>query len=55
MSLSKNCIAVGVARSEGDESMPSGSTLSLPKDAARKLADDLLRNANYLWPIESEK
>ena len=28
-----------------------GSTI-MSEDAVRKLADDLLRNANYLWPVE---
>jgi hypothetical protein len=27
-------------------------TVQLSESAARKLADDLLRNANYLWPLE---
>jgi hypothetical protein len=27
-------------------------TVQLSEPAARKLADDLLANANYLWPIE---
>jgi hypothetical protein len=27
-------------------------TVQLSESAARKLADDLLMNANYLWPIE---
>lgn len=27
-------------------------TIQLSEPAARKLADDLLTNANYLWPIE---
>jgi hypothetical protein len=26
----------------------------LSEDAVRKLADDLLRNANYLWPLQKE-
>jgi hypothetical protein len=26
----------------------------MSEDAARKLADDILRNANYLWPLEEE-
>ena len=27
-------------------------TVELSESAARKLADDLLMNANYLWPVE---
>jgi len=27
-------------------------TIQLSESAARKLADDLLMNANYMWPIE---
>jgi len=27
-------------------------TVQLSESAARKLADDLLMNANYLWPVE---
>jgi hypothetical protein len=32
----------------------SGVFIQLPEDAARKLADDILRNANYLWPMDEE-
>jgi len=28
------------------------ATVQLSEATARKLADDLLNNANYLWPIE---
>jgi len=30
------------------------TTIELNEKAARKLADDILRNANYLWPVEEE-
>lgn len=30
------------------------TTIELNEDAARKLADDILRNANHLWPIKQE-
>ncbi len=30
-------------------------TVRMNEAAARKLADDILRNANYLWPIDEEK
>lgn len=28
---------------------------TMNESSTRKLADDLLRNANYLWPINEEK
>jgi hypothetical protein len=31
------------------------TTIELNEKACRKMADDMLRNANYLWPIEEEK
>ena len=30
-------------------------TISLNEAAARKLVDDILSNANYLWPVEEEQ
>lgn len=27
-------------------------TLHMNEEGARKLADDILRNANYLWPVQ---
>ncbi len=60
MKLSDNYFAVGAARDE--DSAPCvvivtshGITIRMPEDEARKLADDILRNANYLWPIEEEE
>lgn len=55
MALSNDYITVGVAQSEGSEpcvviGLSGLGTLSLPEDSARKLADDILRNTNYLWP-----
>jgi hypothetical protein len=29
-------------------------TIRLNEGASRKLADDILRNANYLWPVEEK-
>jgi hypothetical protein len=29
-------------------------TVQLGESATRKLADDLLMNANYLWPLEAK-
>lgn len=59
MSFARNFIAVGVAQSEGTAScvvlaLDNGSVVSMAETAARKLADDLLRNANYLWGVEEE-
>jgi len=31
------------------------ATVELNESVARKLADDILRNANYMWPIEEEE
>ena len=60
MSYPDNYVAVGVANDRDYEHcvvlVISGSTvLKLPEDHARKLADDLLRNANYLWPQEENE
>jgi hypothetical protein len=30
-------------------------TVQLGESAVRKLADDLLMNANYLWPVEESQ
>jgi hypothetical protein len=30
------------------------TTIEMGEQAARKLADDVLRNANFLWPIEEK-
>lgn len=49
-------IAVGAAGPDGEQSpcvvvvTTTGTVLRMGEHAARKLADDLLRNANYLWP-----
>lgn len=29
-------------------------TVELNENSARKLVDDILRNANYLWPIKGD-
>ena len=57
MELAKNYIAVGTAQEDKCEpcvvvTTSSGVTIRMPEHDARKLADDILRNANYLWPIE---
>jgi len=59
MKLSENFIAVGAADDEG--STPCvvivsnyGVTMRMGEHTARKLADDILRNANFLWPVEEK-
>ena len=59
MKLANNFIAVGVANEE--DCVPCvviytgyGMTIKMPEHDTRKLADDILRNANYLWPVETE-
>ena len=59
MKLSDNYLAVGAAK--GDDGAPcvvlaisEMGTLRMPEPIARKLVDDILRNANYLWPVEEE-
>jgi len=59
--FNENFIAVGTA-SQTNNTM-SGVVVvvngvgrfTMTEDTARKLADDILRNANYLWPEEQEK
>ncbi len=57
--LSTNAIAVGAASDDDHDPcvviLFQGVTIQMPEAQARKLADDILRNANYLWPIEDEK
>jgi hypothetical protein len=60
MNLSNNYVAVGTASDEDNAPcvvvVSKGNyVMSLPEHAARKLADDILRNANYLWPVEKKK
>ena len=57
MRLAENYIAVGTSQEDGCEPCivmcTSGfGRVLLPEIIARKLADDLLRNANFLWPVE---
>jgi hypothetical protein len=57
--LSTNFIAVGAASDDDHDPCVvisfQGGIISMKESQARKLADDILRNANYLWPIEDEK
>jgi hypothetical protein len=60
MKFNTNYVAVGVtARDDGTEPgvviVASGlGSFTMNEGAARKLADDILRNANHLWPVEPE-
>lgn len=59
MKLAENYIAVGASEEDGHEPcvavVVSGvGRFLIPEQQARKLADDLLRNANYLWPVEED-
>lgn len=60
MKLSDNFICVGAAAEEGKEPcvvviFHGGVTVRIGEADARKLADDILRNANYLWPCEENQ
>jgi len=63
MEFSKRYIAVGVTDPDPTCKKAIGVVmhvgelghLIMSEDAVRKLADDLLRNANYLWPNQEEK
>ena len=58
--FSSDYIAVGVSSYE--EGLGQGVVVHigsmghfvLNENLARKLADDILRNANYLWPVNEE-
>lgn len=57
MKLADEYVAVGTANEEGATPcvvmvFSTGTKVQMPEAMARKLADDILRNANYLWPIE---
>jgi len=59
MKFADNYIAVGASTEEGCEpcvAIVTGTlvVIRLPEHTARKLADDILRNANYLWPMNEE-
>lgn len=56
MKLADEYCAVGAGLQDGAEPCVvlvfPHIRIQLPEPQARKLADDILRNANYLWPIE---
>ena len=60
MTFNRRYIAVGVTDPDPTSETTLGvvvhigelGSIMLSEDAVRKLADDLLRNANYLWPVE---
>jgi len=59
MKFADNYIAVGASTEEDCEpcvvlTTSRGLFIQLPEHTARKLADDILRNANYLWPMDEE-
>ena len=59
MKLAEEYLCVGVAKEPDTHpcvviAFPS-LLVKLPEVQARKLADDILRNANYLWPVDEEK
>jgi hypothetical protein len=60
MKFADNYIAVGASTEEDCEPCvvivtTTGVIIRMPEHTARKLADDILRNANYLWPMGEEK
>lgn len=59
MKYAEEYCAVGTAIEKDAESCVvvffSGTIIRLPEHLARKLADDILRNTNYLWPIKEDK
>ncbi len=57
MKLADDYIAVGIAQEDNAQACVvlvscTGTVIRMPEGMTRKLADDLLRNANYLWPHE---
>jgi hypothetical protein len=59
MKLAENYLAVGAATEKGCAPCVvivtgNGVVIRMPEHEARKLADDILRNANYLWPMDEE-
>ena len=60
MNLANNYVAVGASTDAGCAPCvvmvtSTGVIIRMPEHEARKLADDILRNANYLWPMGEEK
>lgn len=59
MKLAEEYLCVGVAKEPDTHPCVvivfPHTRIQLPEKQARKLADDILRNANYLWPFDEEK
>lgn len=61
MKFNENYIAVGTTANEdgtkeGVVVVCGGlGKFTMDEGMSRKLADDILRNANYLWPVPEEK
>jgi hypothetical protein len=57
--FSTNYIAVGAASDDDHDPCVvisfQGGIISMSEAQARKMADDILRNANYLWPIDEDE
>ncbi len=62
MTYNENFIAVGVTNGEAGD-LKEGVVVvvaglgkfTMNEDGARKVADDIIRNANWLWPIKGEQ
>lgn len=62
MKYNENFIAVGVTNGDDGSHLSEGVVVvvaglgkfTMNQDGARKLADDILRNANWLWPVNEE-
>ena len=63
MKYNENFIAVGVTNADEDDRGSEGVVVvvaglgkfTMNQHGARKLADDILRNANWLWPQPSQE
>lgn len=62
MRFSENYIAVGVTNNQEEDTLAAGVVIvvaglgkfTINEHGARKLADDIIRNANYLWPEKED-
>ena len=56
--MTHNLLAVGTGDNDNKTGVVihfDGATLWLNENLSRKLADDILRNANYLWPTDESE